>query len=139
MTEHTVSFSVGIVRTPAPSPHSPYPQVMLLLAVLARVRSFALALAVAAGAGGELSWSLGLELRDGPVSVAAWIPGRNSLPVGVVQGGTRLPGFGWGQLVALSTDLSPAPRGVQWLSSPLDQVTFRSAGGRWGPELKPWG
>lgn len=103
---------------------------MLLLAVPAG--GGALALLAAPVWGTQLE--PGLELRDGPVSVAAWIPGRNALPVRVVQGGARFPGFGWGQLVALSTDPSPAPRGVQWLSSPLDQATFRSAGARGGAQ-----
>lgn len=106
------------------------------------MRSFALAVVVGSWSKRGSHLEPGLELRDGPISVAGWIPGRNALPVRVVQGGARLLGFGWGQLVALSTDLSPTPRGGQCLSSPLDQVTFRSAGGRgraqhpslWGDE-----
>ena len=41
---------------------------------------------------GEVHWSLGLELYDGPTSVAAWVRGQNALPVRVVQGGAGLPG-----------------------------------------------
>lgn len=109
------------MRTPAPSSHHPYPQVMLLLAgaavgevlcpgsycgqleqegksVGARACSSVMVqfLSLAESLAGTLSqfgW-----YREEPVSLAV----------------------GWGQLVALSADLSPAPRGEHCLSSPLD-------------------
>lgn len=108
MAELTVSFSAETMWTPARwLPSALTPGGAPPAGYLFWLQSCGLALSIGC-------WSLGLELQGGPSSAAGWVCGRNALPVWVVQGGARLPGSDWGQLVALSTGLSPvAPRGLQ--------------------------
>lgn len=79
-----------------------------------------------------LLWAAGARAWSsvkGPSSVAGWVRGRNAFIVWVVQGGV-LPGSGWGQLVALSTGLSPVPRGPKSLSTPSRPGHFQISRGQ---------